>query len=326
MDRVKEEKDSVELTKDREKKSNWLTWLKEIFSLRIRIPIGALGTIAVVLVLIAVSGGIPDYTPNKQAPQKSRNMDYLEIEDRGAQPAPMKTPRSTQYGGQKMDLTAEKAEVEETERKIIKRANLQIEIKDISKVSKDVIALVEKYQGEISDSREWVTGQNRQYSRYELRIPSEEFYQAIDQLEEMGKVVSRSISGQDVTEEYIDLESRLKNLKSQEERYRQLLNKAEEVEDILKIERELSRVRGNIESLQGRLKYYDNRVNMSTINVEFREPEPITSTQWGIIQALRRAVREMSDTFHNMLIGLGRILPYLLILFVLYLIYKIKKR
>jgi seryl-tRNA synthetase len=120
----------------------------------------------------------------------------------------------------------------------------------------------------------------------------------------------------------MDLDIRLKNLSVQEERYRQLLNKATEMEEILKIENELNRMRTEIERLQGRQKRLDQQINYSTITAEFRQPEPIISGTPDIIRAIRNAINRMVDQFYQIIILIGTVIPYLLLLVIGYLIYR----
>ena len=211
------------------------------------------------------------------------------------------------------------------ERKIIKSAYLRVEVKDIQAADNQLVTLVDRLNGFISNSRRWEINQ-RQFSSFTLRIPVDDFTQVISQIEALGEVKDRSLHGHDVTEEYIDINSRMQNLTLQEDRYRELLKRAVEVEDILQIERELERVRSTIESFEGRLEYLDDQVGLSTINVEFREPEPINFSNMGISNALRQAVKKMVDTFYQLIIRLGVILPYLFLITLVYIGYRIFKR
>ncbi|HWS79999.1 MAG TPA: DUF4349 domain-containing protein, partial [Rubrobacter sp.] len=108
-----------------------------------------------------------------------------------------------------------------------------------------------------------------------LSVPSEEFERVLDELRGLGeKVTTDSISGQDVTEEYVDLESRERNLRATEESLLRLYDRAENVEEALSIQRELTTVRGEIELVQGRIKYLDQRSAYSQITLNI---QPVTS-------------------------------------------------
>ncbi|MBA7587985.1 hypothetical protein ES708_30033 [subsurface metagenome] len=108
------------------------------------------------------------------------------------------------------------------------------------------------------------------------------------------RVDSESTSSRDVTEEYIDIESRLKNAEATEQQYLALLKKAEAVEDILRIYESLSRVRQEIESIKGRMQYLERTSSMSLIDVRL-EPEvtakPLVQAGWSAVEILKSAVR-----------------------------------
>jgi Domain of unknown function (DUF4349) len=108
-----------------------------------------------------------------------------------------------------------------------------------------------------------------------LSVPSGEFERVLDELRSLGdKVTTDSISGQDVTEEYVDLKSRERNLRATEESLLRLYERAENVEEALSIQRELTTVRGEIELVQGRIKYLDQRSTYSQITLNI---QPLTS-------------------------------------------------
>lgn len=104
-----------------------------------------------------------------------------------------------------------------------------------------------------------------------LRVPQSRFHDAIADLEEIGEVTTRDLMGEDVSEEYVDLEAQLISLQHQEARLFEIMEMGTTVESVLKVERELERVRGRIESIKGRIKFLDNRVDLSTITISLRE-------------------------------------------------------
>ena len=112
-----------------------------------------------------------------------------------------------------------------------------------------------------------------------IRVPQRRFHDAVEEIEGLGEVESRSLQGEDVTEEYVDLQAELTNMERQEQRLLDIMEMGDTVESVLKVERELERVRGRIESLQGRINYLDSRVELATITVNLNlepeeEPEP----------------------------------------------------
>jgi len=104
-----------------------------------------------------------------------------------------------------------------------------------------------------------------------MRVPQSYFYNAISDIEAIGDVQSKDVKGEDVTDSYIDLESRLSNIQLQEVRLQEILELATSVEEILDVEAELERIRGEIEQITGQLVYLDSRIELATITVRMNE-------------------------------------------------------
>ncbi|MFP4662630.1 MAG: DUF4349 domain-containing protein [Halanaerobiales bacterium] len=351
MNKVNREMDGKIINEEKQHDNNDMSLLKRInnyFKKPLKIPAGVVG-LAIIVLLIFISG-IPasllleNYRGEQHEMQQEITEDsadndlYFSISEspQRAMPQEMKSEASEnqmQNDGvqSEMDSLIQNESVSpeaegpaEIERKIIQRANLTIETNNIEQINSQIMNLLQNYSGYISDSRNWVNYNNQKFSWYQLRIPTENFDLVLDEItsDKLGEVISRSVSGQDVTEEYLDLDIRINNLEAQEERYRELLNRADEVSEILKIENELNRVRTEIERLQGRINYLDNQVNYSTITVEFRQPQPISSGTPGIVKALRDAVNTMIRHFYRLITLIGTLIPYLLLLLLIYYLYK----
>jgi hypothetical protein len=194
------------------------------------------------------------------------------------------------------------------DRKIISTANLQIEVESVQTAFNDIKKIIEDSGGFISSSSTYDLG-GRYNGRMTVRVPQKNFYPALERFETVGKVRSKDISGQDVTEEYIDLKARLGNLEKQETRLQEILGMAVTVEEILKVEKELERVRGEIERLTGRLNYLDKNIEMSTITVSMAEPAPIGGDGWGITDALREAASGFINTILAIIVFVGYVIP-----------------
>ena len=200
-----------------------------------------------------------------------------------------------------------------TEQKIIRRASLSIEVADFQTSSDALSQIVERADGYISNSYTYVTDTDRTRGEITIRVPSDRFLAVLAELETLGTVTSQHIAGEDVTEEYIDLQARLNNSERQERRLLEILELAETVEEVLEVERELERVRGAIEQMTGRITYLDNRIELATIAVSLYEPEPITQN-WGIRDALRAAFAGFVAVIRGLIIAVGYALPLLILL------------
>ncbi|MFK7921162.1 MAG: DUF4349 domain-containing protein [Bacteroidia bacterium] len=169
----------------------------------------------------------------------------------------------------------------QVERKIIKNATMSLIVSDVDTVRTQVSALAETYGGYVQ------TGELNQIT---LRIESQYLDAAMTKVEAFGKVDSRSVRSQDVTEQYFDLESRINSLTKTRARYLELLDQAENVQDILSVEKELERVTQELESLQGRYKLLSDQVAYSTLTVYLQEkikPGPIGYIGVGIYQVVK---------------------------------------
>jgi hypothetical protein len=114
--------------------------------------------------------------------------------------------------------------------------------------------------------------EERQHATVSVRVPQAQFFTAMERITALGKVLSQSVGSEDVTEQFIDLRARLQSAQRQEQSLLSLLPKATSVGDVLTIERELSRIRSEIERLQGQLNFLERRVELATISVSLSQP------------------------------------------------------
>lgn len=180
------------------------------------------------------------------------------------------------------------------DRKVIKTAyiDLEIETGEFEATLSKLTNLAEQNGGFISNSQSFSDAEGNMTSgNITLRIPSDKYTSALEKVKDMGTVKSTSSSGQDVTQEYIDLESRLRNYEAQEDVLLDLMAQSKRVTDTLEVQRELSIVQEQIEIIKGRMQYLDDLISFSTIEVFFHEPEPITTTGWGFVEALKNGLR-----------------------------------
>ncbi|MES2813036.1 MAG: DUF4349 domain-containing protein [Bacteroidota bacterium] len=229
----------------------------------------------------------------------------------------LKSPAIASY--KKMDSNAE-ANMEappapsQIETKIIKNANLKFESEDINGSFVSIQKAVSNYQATISND---ASGKdyNSTYRNLTIRIPNKHFDAFIDTISQGVKHFdTKEISQQDVTEEYIDIESRMKSKKKLEERYLQLLGKANKVSEMLEIEKKLAEIREEIEAKEGQLKYMQNRVSLSTITIEMYTNNPSESgatVSYGgkIWNSIKSGFNELS----NFVLSMISIWPLILI-------------
>ncbi|MDD2984868.1 DUF4349 domain-containing protein [Flavobacterium sp.] len=211
----------------------------------------------------------------------------------------------------------------ETEQKIIKESTLHFETQDLQATYQQVTSAIVKHKAFLQSDTEG-KDYNSIYRNLTVRIPTAAFDAF---LADIGKGVAyfdrKEISAKDVTAEFIDIEARLKAKKILEERYLALLQKANKVSEILEIEKELSIIREEIEAKEGQLNYLQNRVSLSTVNIEFykkvAQSEDATvsygSKMWN-------AVKSGWNGISSFFIGLLHIWPFILILVALIFVIK----
>ena len=190
------------------------------------------------------------------------------------------------------------------DRKVIKNVYIELEIEEgkFESTLFELTNLAEQNGGFVSNSQSSSDSEgNLTSGSITIRIPSNKYSSILNKVKEMGKVKSTSGSGQDVTQEYTDLESRLRNYKAQEEVLLDLMKESKKVSDSLEVQRELSVVQEQIEIIKGRMQYLDDLVSFSTIDVFFHEPEPITVAGWGFVEALKRGLRGAVNVFNGMI-------------------------
>ena len=151
-----------------------------------------------------------------------------------------------------------------------------------------------------------------------VRIPADKFDVFAGDLKSLGEVAQNKIYITDVTEEYIDLAARQKNLKLQEERLQEMLKKSNTVDDMLKVEKELARVREEIEKSTGKLKYLENRISYSTITIHLRTKYITSETQTNdfggqVIYNLRDGLTSFLNFLIFLLMAVLWLLPFLAI-------------
>lgn len=148
-------------------------------------------------------------------------------------------------------------------RSYVLSASQTLDVKEIEQAIRDVEAIVKKSGGHIEGQR--VRGDEQ--ARLTLRVPPGQLVPTLDALAALGKEEHRSVSSEDVTEKLIDTEARLKNAIALRDRLKTLLNQAKDVKDVLEIEKELARLQGDIDSMEGRLKKLKAQVDFSTIDL-----------------------------------------------------------
>lgn len=196
-------------------------------------------------------------------------------------------------------------EVQETDRKLIRNVNLSLQTKEFDTVLENMSQKVKDLGGYIQDSSVWGSSSDYSSSRsasYTLRIPSDKLDEFIDVVETLGNVTYKNESVDDVTLRYVDVDSHKKALETEQERLLALLEKAENVEDIITIENRLSDVRYELENYESQIRLLDNQIDYSTVYVDISEVSRVTDT--GKQGFFEEVASRFSDSVYVVLMGL----------------------
>ena len=213
--------------------------------------------------------------------------------------------------------SADSAAIQVISTKLIKNASIQIEVEKgtFEKIFFQVASLADQNNGYVSNSQSYSDSEGNMTSgQITIRVDKANFDAVLNKIKAMGKVKNVNITVSDVTQEYVDNESRLKNLDSQRTSLLKLMDKSVTVKDSIEIQRELSNVEGQIEVIKGRQNYLDNLIGYSTIDITLAEPQAITeSNQGGFIGAIRRGAIGALTVIRVIATGLVAISPLLVI-------------
>jgi hypothetical protein len=192
------------------------------------------------------------------------------------------------------------------ERLIIRTADMAIVATDTEAALDQIAAMADSSGGWVVSSNVYQSTDTYKSGYITIRIPSEGFQSVLDAIAGLAvEVTSLSTSGQDVTEEYVDLGARLGNLEATAARLRQFLDESRNVEDALAVNMELSRVEGEIEALKGRMQYLEQSSAFSSITVNVTPDElaqPIQVGGWqpsGVAKEAIEALINMMQVLAN---------------------------
>lgn len=198
---------------------------------------------------------------------------------------------------------------------IVKTASISIEVKKdgFESAFNAATLIAGTYGGYVESSS--TAGTKTQSGELTIRVPSSSFDRAMTDLRGLGTVEGQTISGQDVTSEFVDLDSRLRTWETQEVVLLKLMRQATSVEATLRVQRELQDVQFRIEQIKGQLRLLDNRTSLATIQVSVREPGAVRVEQAAagerpsLGEAWERAVNGFLGVIFAIVVGLGYLVP-----------------
>lgn len=189
------------------------------------------------------------------------------------------------------------------DRLVIKNANLSIVVADPAASMEEILKMAEAMGGFVVSSELYkvTTDQGDEFprARITIRIPAEGLNEALETIKSgAGEVLSENVTGEDVTQQYTDLQSRLRNLEQAETQLQQIMDEARRTEDVLQVYNELTRVGEQIEVIKGQIQYYEQAAALSAISVEIQAEDavqPLSIGGWEPVGVARDAIQTLID-------------------------------
>ena len=221
----------------------------------------------------------------------------------------------------------ESGRVETPERKIVKKGAIKFATTDVNETKSLITQTVRELNGYISNDN--VDGySSRIEHRLTLRVPADKFDSLLNTISQsVAKLDSKIIEVLDVTEEYIDVEARTKTKKELQNRYVALLERAETVEDILRIKKEIGDLQTEIESVEGRMGYLKDRIAFSTLAVTYyQELQETAVVVPFFVSELTEGIKNGWEGFLWFIVGLSYCWVFILIAVMLYFLRRWRKK
>jgi hypothetical protein len=242
--------------------------------------------------------------------------DSEQTADSVASEAPMEAPSAGERGESEFLGDDAVAQPLPEESMIIYTGDISIVVADTEATAAEIEALTAGMGGRVVSSSFFQSDGGAFAGTITIRVPVERFDEAMSRIQEMAMEVRRAErSSEDVTEEYVDLQARLENLEATADRVRSFLEEANDVEEALAVNQELSRLEAEIEAHKGRIQFLENRADFSTITVNLTPDElaqPIEVGGWRLGGAAREAVEALLGALQ----GLARIVVWIVIFIV----------
>jgi uncharacterized protein DUF4349 len=198
-------------------------------------------------------------------------------------------------------------------RKLIRTAQVAIEVRSYEDAAERVARVAESHGGYLADAQASRGAQDRRRGTLVIRVPAERFAAAYAELKGLGKVETETVSTQDVTKAYADLESRLRAKRDAEGRLREILRtRTARLSDVLEAERELTRVVEEIEQIEGERRYYDQQIALSTISAGLHEPEAVirVGALAPLFETLRDSLQVLATSTGALIYVIVLVLPW----------------
>ncbi len=229
-------------------------------------------------------------------------------------------------GGREVDPLeiARESEAERAQpirRKIIRNGNLTLQSNAPFEAQARITSIAESRGGFVVTSKRSSADQlsgEKTTVEMTVRIPSERFDEAVSEIRKTAeRVIVEELKGEDVTEEFVDLEARLRTKRALENQFLEIMKRANTVEDALKVQTDLSEVRGEIERIEGRIRFLENRSSLSTIAIVIQTPATVAASSGGFYDELSKVFSDSVEGALSFVLGFVRVIlsliPFLIL-------------
>lgn len=210
---------------------------------------------------------------------------------------------------------------------IVQTSSIDLEVQDVTGALDSITSIATAHGGYIGSMSVNTRSGDRLYGLATMRVPASSFDPVIGEIKKLGAVKSQSLQADDVTEEYIDLQARRDALAGQLVQYQRIMEKAENVSEILEVQQAIERVQIELDRIDGRLKYLDNRVDYATITVSVHEPEGVgTGGGFSITSVINDGIAGLLAVTAGIVIVVISLVPFIILAGIAYLVYRVWKR
>lgn len=243
----------------------------------------------------------------------------------GAMPGQPTAPVTTEEYSSVADDGGPRDAVSVGERMLVRTATLDLRVDEVERALAELRGLTAQAGGEIAElsvsgaetlsSDRAPESAGPTYATVTIRVPAQSLDTLVEDLSGLGVVVSRTEGSSDVTEQAVDLEARLENLRAEERRLRTFLDRTTKVSELLEVQRELARVRGDIEAMDAQLTYLKRQVARATLQVSLSTPGPVAGTDvwFGFRDAFAAGVQGAVVIVGGMITALVASLPFMVL-------------
>ena len=271
--------------------------------------ITALFLVCIAMVAIAGCIGFPTASLNPSSSSQDIGNGGLQSESKltyssvaASQPMPTSAPSLSGSSTSSIDT------------KIIKTAQLTIEVTDVPGSIETLKNLASQKGGYLSSTNVQNNYNNLVSGSVILRVPAAEFENTLTSVEAIGTVKSVTTQGQDVTEEYVDLQAQKTSYQNQLAQYNEIMKKAVNVSDVITVQQQIDQVQTELDRLEGRLKYLDSQIDLSTITINLQEPQPVGGDSGhNFISTINQGIAGFLGMIDAIIIVIFTLLPLIII-------------